>query len=279
MERLITRRNFIKTAGAGILSLQAVDALAWPSISPPLLGNAGQIGGGTNTSWATWDETTETGWGDSSNTFIMVPAGGASADEAGQGAGLAGANLILSQNGAIAATTGTPSYRQLDGSNDYFTATVTMLTTFLKSRNVWTLVWGLNTCTASAGGRQDICYIHDSAANRFYLSLTGGSGNKLYAELGRASWTPQTTDAVPETGMAYICIWSDGTYIRMGFTVSKPSRWSDFASTKRQSTTSALTAMEADADTQNIISSIFAPIKTRLYFFVASKLCLIDNDS
>jgi len=76
--------------------------------------------------WAAWDETSESGLA-SDDTFVCFfenPSAGG--DETGQGGGLTGSDLVLTQSGNVAGATGSPPSRQLDGTDDYFSGTLNL---------------------------------------------------------------------------------------------------------------------------------------------------------
>lgn len=136
----MNRRQFLEKcfrlggyAGIAGLGLSAVrDARAW-GILPSLPGSS--TGG---TTFADWNQYTESGWGDSS-VFICVAEGtGAGDNEEGQGAGIVNPNTILTEIGNIpgAVGSGAARYRALDGANHYFSVQAT-LTDLVKSQTKW----------------------------------------------------------------------------------------------------------------------------------------------
>lgn len=230
-------------------------------------------GGGGAASWDAWDEADEAGWGDSANTFIgffeNTSAGG---NETGQGAGLAGADLVLTQINNVPGATGTPLYRQLTlGSVHHFTYTSGLFDGTMGGTNTWTVI--MKVADIIDGATQ---LILDSGAPRNYLYKQADNTFKAYAN---GTHNAATTDTVPSSGIVYLCMWSDGTYIRSGFkTGTKPSKWSDFEANKRNSTTVDY-AMPAWSSGLFYINNPSFPGTFKAYYIVLSKSCLIDNAS
>jgi len=96
-----------------VLAAPAYAQKKGPVIIP---GHTGTVGTQT---WSQWDELSEATL-QASDTFVAFFEGGVSANETGQGLGMSGVSLVLTQSGAVAAAAGSPPYRALDGTNDWF---------------------------------------------------------------------------------------------------------------------------------------------------------------
>jgi len=284
-----TRREFLKScfriggyAGIACLGMGAVeDARGW-GILPVIVGS----GAGPGTSWATWDEITESGWGDPVNNYIALFDGSAAQNETGQGGGLSGADLALTQVNNVPAASGSPPTRALTtASTQYFTHTDTAGGIIAANGGAgWSVIIKVNTF-AVVGADQYIYWYSVNAAGKLRVLLKKENGsNKLNVgiyDVTAASWKlgpTSTTDIIPATGDVYLCAWYDGTYFRAGFATTKPTKWSDFDATKRLTDTNTSTAV---GPTAGIGASELgaSPSTVKLYYIILSKTALIDNAS
>jgi hypothetical protein len=150
---------------------------------------------------------------------------------------LSGANLVLSDNGNVGASAGTPPYKDLDGNDDFFQGVAAQAQVFCDGGNDWCVV-------VKAGNLQDeaadIFYAtHDDygatyPTMRFSLRADG----TLHAEIYDASGSPNfSQDFTDKPGSATDPIWlvmqgSPGKNSWAGFATSRPTKKSDFDSGK-----------------------------------------------
>lgn len=145
---------------------------------------------GLGNSWANWDEGTEAGWGDQNNVFICFfenPV--ANGDETGQGGGLSGADLVLTEAGSVAGATGTPPTRIFDGSDNRFQFTQNVFDNIAVGADEWTIILKL----------KDLANHHD--ANDDYIISINATWNVLRDSAAEAIQfgTLGTTSASPGT--------------------------------------------------------------------------------
>jgi hypothetical protein len=239
-------------------------------------GTSGTTYGGT--SWSNWDETTEAGWG-SSNVFVaLMENTSAGGNETGQGL-VTGADLVLTQSGNVAGASG--NSRWFDGANDYLSGTTTLTTTALKDRTSWTILMKLN--TLNAGSDISLCFgLTSGASNHIYIEQNGGAMKVNAYDNGNLRLGTATADTYPTAGDVYFAVWgSPGYNIRAGFTTTKPTKWSDFAATKRVEGTAAVTWAGTWSINHNFIcySAGSSCTNVRVYYVLLASECLIDNAS
>ena len=271
-----TRREFLKDcykiggyAGVACLGMGAVDDAMGLGILPALTFFDGVSAG---TSWATWSETHEEGWGDSANTVIALAENpSASGNEVGQGAGLPEADRTFTQAGALPGATGSPPTRAFASPCQLFW-TDGLHDGVLGNRNVWTHLVKIEDI---ADGATQLFIDSTSPRTYFYKQ----ADNTFIFNMDNGAISHTTTDVMTASGIVYVCTWSDGTYIRSGFTIgTKPTKWSDFDVGKRNSTTSATARLLHSSGTIGFNQSgNFGTFK--LHYIVFSKTCLIDNAS
>lgn len=182
-------------------------------------------------SWADWPEDSEATL-QGANTFAaLMENPTADGDEAGQGCGLSGADLTLTRGGSVAGATGTPPTRYLNPG--WFIPTANFWSTLLNTSSPWSFVLKFNALNCSsdryllrfadAAGNNEVQLLRDAS---YKLWLTAKSG-------GSALVNAVSTDSVPTAGAVYCAVWFDGTYIRAGFSTSKPTSWAGLDSGKR----------------------------------------------
>lgn len=225
-------------------------------------------------SWTVWNEITESGWGDSANTYIALMEGGLGANETGQGAGLSGADLVLTQNGNIAASAG--GMRALDGTDDYFAFTAG-LSDIIIARNTWTIIVKVGAMTAvnndrlfqmtDVGGNNNIIVSTDAVGCLIFYVSAGG-----VVALNNA----QTTDAAPAASDFWFWLAGDGTNTYGGWSTTMPSSHTAIAAAQRvQAATFTQfatfdTGRAFGAASNGAIPSQFSP-----YYMIISKSNLI----
>ncbi|MFH2074365.1 MAG: hypothetical protein ABIJ57_03320, partial [Pseudomonadota bacterium] len=227
-----TRREFLKTcfriggyAAIAQLGMGAIeDARGW-GILPAIVGSGG--GGGT---WATWDELSQSTLA-SDNTFVVLEDAPGNGDpETGEGGGLTGADLVLSDTGTVPAAVGSPPYRTFNGVNMYQDPTVVAADLVDNVNKTWTAILKIGDLSVGAL-TQLFDFNSGTLALRVYADAAGLLQPYLTDNVGFSA--PTTTDAIPGAGAVYIVIWADGTDARYGFATTKPTKWSDFEATKR----------------------------------------------
>jgi len=227
----ISRRDFLKRAYqiGGIAALYTLGGSKL--VDECLAGNyfiSGHAGGG----WATWDETTEAGWGDSANTFIAlfenVNTGG---NETGQGAGLSEANRTLTQVGNVAGAIGSPPSRVMDSTDDSFTLTSAWADA-LFTNGAWTIIFKLEDVEDVANMYLFSIYGNNGAAQHEQISLSHSVAKKLTLLIYQngSVETATTANIIPTSGPLYVFAYADGTNpVRAGFSVTKPTTWAGVA--------------------------------------------------
>lgn len=237
-------------------------------------------GGPVNVSWATWDEITESGWGDSANNYIcLMENASAGGNETGQGGGLSGADLVLTQTGSVAGATGSPPKRQFDGANDVLDATSSFVNgLFLGS--TWTFIQKWNALVVSG---LSLNFFWNSATDYLNLERDAGGHLRLYvADSGGNKATAYTTAAIPSSGDVWVMGWYDGGsgLIRCGWATSKPTKWSDFAANNRASVSNSISYGGLGGRTSPVGNTPGGHFpQGSLYYVIGSKKCLIDNAS
>jgi hypothetical protein len=234
--------------------------------------------GSINTSLATWDEDS-VGWGDTANTHIVRMIGGAGADDVGVGVAT-GADLVWSETGNIAASTGSPPYRQFQA-DDYESITQTLAG--IISGSTWTIIIKLADWTTAQVNESPLFLSSTAPAShiRIYKG-TGADAHKLWFYVdfnGVSQLSVQSPSASPTSGNLYVAIWYDGTTIRGGYSTAKPSKLSDFTWSDGATKTFSFAADEWNS-LRDFGGSAGEPFVTaKFYYVILSKSCLIDNGS
>jgi len=238
---------------------------------------------GADDPWASWDETSEAGLASDDIFVCFFENPSAGGDETGQGGGLSGSDLVLTQTGDVAGATGSPPKRYFDGTNDYFAFTKNLMyNTILGS--TWTIIikftdyeWvSLGYWFGLVADNVNLFIRNDETASKPEWIVQDKDGVRQLNNMN-------TSDAIPGTGDVYIAAWQGaGHNVRAGFTVgSKPTKWSDFETTKRVegSGSSDLTDSSVATFTGQIGFKDSYYWKGSMYYVVLSSTCLIDNDS
>jgi len=164
----------------------------------------------TYSPWEAWDETSESVLA-SDYTFVCLfenPSAGG--DETGQGLGLSGSDLVLTQSGNVAGATGSPPYRSLDGSDDYFTATDNL---FLQIGpgdydGVFSIILKLANVNFADGDY--FIYIIGDGNNYFYLKSDAGKLHFYWEDNSYVHTNATTTNSFPTSGPLYLYIIGEG---------------------------------------------------------------------
>lgn len=284
-----TRREFLKDcfriggyAGIACLGMGAVEDAIGFRILPAVVTGGVPL----NSSWATWDETTEAGWGDSANTFICIMEGGLGSNEIGQGGlGLSEASRTLTQVGNIPAVSG--GYRALDGTNHYFTVTSALANLISNANNTWTVILKCKDANSDTSNNHYYMYFKD-AADGEVVGIRHGITNKVASAINEDAAgvdVDEVTDAIPADDPFYVGIWADGgaNPVRCGYSITKPTKWSDFDATKRVTSSYSGAFIGENFAGNNCIGTMNLTAAQRLDFdlayIIVSKSTLIDNAS
>ncbi len=236
--------------------------------------------------WAKWDESSELGLA-TDNTFVcLMENPSAGGNEAGQGGGLTGADLILTQSGSVAGASG--GKRVFDGVNDRLNWTIAAVDALIANANkTWSVIMKLTDITKDVGNTYFFAFLDAAQANeRIALSIQTDDKLTLNVEQDTVEdFNRKTTDSIATSTEYYVAAWADAgvNKIRAGFTATRPTKWSDFATNKRmESTLDGDFTGETfnDADLPNFMSlSNQDPqcVDASLYYIVVSNLTLINN--
>ena len=233
--------------------------------------------------WAMWDEVTESGWGDS-GTFIALMEG--ASHEIGLGGTISGvplseANRTLTQIGGVGAAAGSPSKRAVTQVlHQGFTWPVAALEGYITGGQNFTFIWKWNGVSSPGAESGWLMRAYDATTTDLIQFLIDASEKlQLYvSDGGSVVVNGATTDSVPGTGYLYIAIWYDGTFLRWGFTATKPTKWSDFAANSRGSATVTFNLAESDNDYRILGANSAYPACGSFYYFLASHTVLIANN-
>ena len=215
---MINRREFLRKAFeiGGLAALSSLGAGAIEEayargILPAILTPPAPV----NISFATWDEQTQAGWGDSPNVYIVLfDATGIGDDEVGTGGGLSGADLVWAETGNVPAAVAGPK-RQL-AINYGFTSAANLITVI--NQATWTIIIKVE-FLANFG---EACFF-TSAGNSVAITSTGA---QLASMTLNAGGTTNTADAMADTGVHYIYAQADGIHnARIGWHTSKVGSW------------------------------------------------------
>ena len=254
-------------------------------MSNPLLQMMMGAGVAASTSgWENWDETSEDGCATDDIFCCMFENTNASGDETGQGGGLAGANLVLSQSGSVAGATGTPPCRVFDGTNDEFDMTTTAIDALIANANgTWTII--IKVADLGLVNYQTFFKFDDRTGNNtenLYALNTTTDTCRFDCKENGTEESEETTDALQSSTPYWVAMWADGTKIRAGFATSKPDKWSDFDNNKREDWTTVTGDFSGNTFSgDKKIGKGYggAYLGAKVYYIVLAKICLIDNSS
>lgn len=227
-----------------------------------------------NTSWATWDEVTEAGWGDSANTYIALMESGVGANEIGLGiTGLSEANRTLTQNGDIPGASG--GYRTLNGTgSQYFTFTAGWITAIFGNPS-WIYIIKLIIDAADPYGG---LFVYDAAEppdELIYMRVH--TDGKLEGQVKDPSGYEDlsTTDSVTTGSIIWCAFWTNNTSgkTRMGFSTTRPTKWSNFSANSRREFALCYDGIVGDTACEyNYIGRVATLyIKAQVAYIIASK--------
>lgn len=268
----MNRRDFLKIGGMTLGVFLAMRGLA-------RAGNvfiSGHIGAAGGTTWANWNEIIEAGWGDSTNSYVAlmenVSAGG---NETGQGGGLTGTDLILTQGGNIAGATGSPPKRLFDNVDDYMTPTAAWASTLLGSPT-HTLLVKANAVATNA--EEDWVWMFTTDDNDYVaLCRRNPTSGKLEFRADPAaggSWVT-VADLHPSTGDLYIFQRADGTNLYGGWSTTKPTSYAAVPAGQKVTIASAWTPAGTFNRQYFFSDDALHRFNGSVYYVLASKLDLI----
>ena len=238
----------------------------------------GACGGVT---WANWDEAAESTLASDDIFVCLMENVNAGGDETGQGGGLTGANLVLTQSGNVAGATGSPPSRVLDGSDDCLKAPTGMLDALIcNSNKTWTIILKISNITIAD---DYFFYISDAAENELLNARIATNDTIITIEQDNTLENHQTTDAILTATTYYLALWADGTDMRYGFTTTRPTKWSDFDAGKRYlflTNTGDYNGETFDHATYRdfFCAAASSYLACTAHYIVMAKTCLIDND-
>lgn len=199
---------------------------------------------GSGVLWSAWDglsQDTLSADQDSDNSEDTVlgfhDAEGASDNDTGRGAGLTGANLVLTEIGDVPAATGTPPRRALDNSGDWFQFPGAWWDTCIKDQPELTLFFHLFNW-ANQDTYDALIRVTSGTGSGDFMLRVESNKLKVYAanNAGTVILNATTTDNVPTNTELWVMFWLGATYARAGFTSgtsAPPTAWSDFEANKR----------------------------------------------
>lgn len=191
-------------------------------------------------SWSNWDGVTEAALASPTCFVCCMENTIDGGSETGQGGGLTGADLVLSDNGTIAGMVN--NRRNLDGSNDYFSMTQTAVETLLVSQPIWAILAKFRVWTTmdTAGGLFEFA---DTAYANQILCVIDGAGGQVNFELidsDSAVEAKSFSGTHNDGDFLYTFVGCDGSETRCGVNMGdgsgahgQPTKWSDFGETYR----------------------------------------------
>jgi len=243
----------------------------------------GHAGGSSTPTYATWKENTEI----VSNSAVWLMEGGAAANETGvdsRTVPLTGADLVGTQHGGLAAATGSPPTREFDGTDDWMSWSQATYDIVSNGTSIWTLIIkGLDITEAQTAGHACPLYIYEGTDGH----TLGAFQNtwQVWESSGHKIIDTTLTTPIAISGIVYACWFSDGTYVRCGWTAAgsgvngQPTKWSDFPTNQRL--TAIDTCIWANGSfTSNLYGLMrFNTSYTagKISYLLMSDTCLIDN--
>jgi len=235
------RRQFIKYSAllAGMYPFNK--AFAIPGVMPQMLGGGGAGGesGATGSNWADWDEASEDtlsvdqdGDGTEDTHICVMENPVAGGDETGRGI-KSGADLVWTQSGNVPGATGDPPNRQLTDKTKLFTSSEALGQTVFAG-NTWLVGTKWTNLNRPASVQSYLVFnLHGDARLYAYLNTTGTISFYVKDAAGTVHLNATTVGAAPTGTDVWVFIWSDGTVVRGGWALAKPTKWSDFGANNR----------------------------------------------
>lgn len=216
--------------------------------------------------WAKWNELSEETLACENIAIWMMENPTTGGGEVGMGGNLSVADLTRTQVGSLPGAIGTPPTRQfsIPSKGLYYT---TGQKNFLASNLTFTHVIKGNGNNSTIGA--------------YFVFRIGSPDNARYAWDGpRVSigFPLSNTTDIPTTGDFYVAFWCDGTTVRAGWSIVKPTKLSDFSSVRAGTMTPAqmqnagyyFNGLAVDSDNTGT---------SKVYYEMMSNLCLIDNNA
>ena len=265
MEQKITRRQFIK---AGALLLPAVGILR-PSFSDARWWAQGN--GSTSVGWNAWTEDAQSTLASQDILPYFHDATGLGEDDVGQGGGLSGANLILTESGNVPGSSTSPPYRQLtQASSQFFTPTAAALNAMLLGQAEFTIIVKMADQSTHTNFPYDL---RTDAGNHNRVAVNITATRTLTCNAGAEAKT--TVGTVPDSGTVYIASWRKGGVTKHGFSATRPTSEASFEANNM------VTMDEASVITGTTFASIFDfyhvstyYLTAKAYYIVIAKTCL-----
>lgn len=239
---------------------------------------------GAGVTWDNWNEASEASLASTDIFVCLFEDPDAGDDETGQGGGLSGVDLVLTQVGTVAGATGSPPTRVLDGNDDHFLETTAAIDALIANANkTWTII--IKVTNMALGAADYVFGLEGAGSAEALRCFVNAADNKIYfiPYQDGVGDSRVTTDAAPTATTLYFAMWADGTVMRAGFTTTRPTKWSDFDAGKRIEF--ATNTGDYSGETFNVANAIFADntggadADLDAYYLVMAKTCLIDNGS
>lgn len=225
-------------------------------------------GGVVNTSWATWDEVTQDGWGDSANTFIcLFDAPNLADHEIGLGGGLSEVNRTVYQVNNVPGAVGSPPYRQLTAAPQQWFE-FSRAASYVALGNVYTSLAKIKDLTVS----NDVVIAQESGGTAQCVYLTGGKVRSLITGVHDKT----TTNSYPTTGDVYFFQCCNGTNTVAGFSTTKPTTLTGLTAGDYVQTAGSHVQMDLINYHHLFYDNGGAWATVKLYYLILSKSCLIS---
>uniref|UniRef100_A0A6M3XLC0 Uncharacterized protein n=1 Tax=viral metagenome TaxID=1070528 RepID=A0A6M3XLC0_9ZZZZ len=275
---MLDRREFLKKAakmaGGGAFGLAAMHSFGMGAVKDAM--GCGilpaVVGSGSANRWPTWNESNEVGLASPNTLVWLFENTNASENETGQGGGLSGVNLVLTQSGSVPGATGSPPYRQLtEGSSQFFTPTVAALNALLLGQDQWTIIVKMNTHSSDTDFVWDLRT--DSGVNARIAANILAAREITFSVNGE---NLTTTDKTLATGDLWVAMWRKNGANKGGFATTRPITEASFDATK------LVTATGTDVITGSTFAVFYSFFNVttyfmtaKIYYVVVSKTCLL----
>jgi hypothetical protein len=268
-----------------ILTILMLGILAGPAyaIGPMTFHTFGHQAG---SSWDSWDEKEQGGLatdqdGDGTDDTFVCMFDNPTANGNDTGAGIvSGTDLVLTQNGGIVgAHVAPPTYRTIDGVDDYFLTTNGLWnSTIAGVSNTWTFILKLY-YDSSDLAQYIVENVGAGSANAHLRLNLGGATNRLLVcemdDLVFGSDIRSTANDCTLDQPIYIVAWCDGKNARAGFTTQRPFKFSHFSTGNYVTMANCYNSFGTGFGLQ--IGGRASFFTGRLYYVIMSKKCLIDT--
>jgi len=225
-------------------------------------------------SWANWDEKSEDRLASNKTAVWLEENTIAGGNETGQGGGLTGADLVLTDVGNMAGATGTPPTRaNVAGTGQTWPLTAQNI---MFNSATWALIFKAN--VTSVGIAQYWSVLGACAAGQNQLQMAYLADNTFSCTFCQNGVSEtQVSGAVVATGIQWVAAWATGGVMKAGIATIRPTKLADF------STVLTFAVNTGDMSAGSFASNLSVwkhpggnGILGNLYYMVASKLCLIE---